>query len=264
MQLHHVRRGRGEPLLLIQGLSGSHAAWGEPLLEALQDDFDLVYYDHRGIGFSPAVDQPFTLADLADDATALLDELGLQDVHVLGISMGGMVAQHLALRHPERLRTLALGCTACGGPGSVLTSPRVVRRLMVGMQSGDKDVALRSSFDVNVAPALQDDEHFAAFRAMSLQAPASMSTIMLQVQAIVEHDVQARLAEVRAPTLVLHGTEDQMLPAENAPIIAQRIPGARLELFEGAGHLFYWEQPERTAGLLRDHMLAPRTARADG
>jgi pimeloyl-ACP methyl ester carboxylesterase len=178
--------------------------------------------------------------------------------------MGGMVAQHLALRHPERLRTLALGCTACGGPGSVLTPPRVIRRLMAGMQSGDKDTALRSSFDVNVGTASRDDEHFAAFRAMTLLAPAPMSTIMLQVQAIVEHDVQARLGEVGAPTLVLHGTEDQMLPVENAPIIAERIPGARLELFEGAGHLFYWEQPERTAELLREHMLGPRAARAEG
>ena len=91
MQLHHVHRGRGEPLLMIQGLSGSHAAWGEPLLEALQEDFDLLYYDHRGIGFSPAVARPFTLADLADDAVGLLDEVGLDDVHVLGSSMGGKV-----------------------------------------------------------------------------------------------------------------------------------------------------------------------------
>lgn len=250
-----MRRGRGEPLLLIQGLSGTHAAWGEPLLDALQDDFELVAYDHRGVGFSPAVDQPFSLADLADDAIGLLDELGLRDVHVLGISMGGMVAQHLVLRHPDRVRALALGCTACGGPGSVLTSPRVVRQLMVGMQSGDKDVAMRSSFDVNVAPSQQDDEHFAAFRAMALQAPAPMSTIMLQIQAIVEHDLQAQLGDVRAPTLVLHGTEDQMLPVENAALIADRVPGSRLELFEGAGHLFYWEQPERTAELLREHLL---------
>src|ERR1700759_409163 len=98
--------GGGEPLLLIQGMSGTHLAWGGPLMEELDADFDVVVFDHRGIGRSDPVSDPFTIADLARDAVGLLDQLGWDDAHVMGISMGGMVAQELALSVPERIRTL--------------------------------------------------------------------------------------------------------------------------------------------------------------
>ena len=118
--IHYVRRGEGEPLLLIQGMSGNHLAWGEPFLGDLERDFDLVAYDHRGVGHSSAVTDPFSINDMADDAAALIDALGWESAHVVGISMGGMVAQELALRHPDRIRTLTLGCTYCGGEGAAL------------------------------------------------------------------------------------------------------------------------------------------------
>src|SRR6476619_55763 len=97
MKLHHIRRGAGEPLLLIQGMSGNHEHWGERLLELLERDFDVIAYDHRGVGWSPGIEKSFTIAELADDAAALLARLGVDRAHVLGISMGGMVAQELAL-----------------------------------------------------------------------------------------------------------------------------------------------------------------------
>src|SRR4051794_30472147 len=102
--LNYVRRGAGEPVLLIQGMSGNHLSWGEPFLRELERDFDVVAYDHRGVGRSSRVTDPFTIVDLAEDAAALLDTLGWETAHVLGISMGGMVAQELALRHPQRIR----------------------------------------------------------------------------------------------------------------------------------------------------------------
>src|SRR5215210_6046555 len=129
-ELHYLRRGAGEPLLLIQGMSGTHVSWGEPFEAALQTEgLELLTYDHRGTGHSARVDAGFTIEQLADDAAGLLDVLGLERAHVLGISMGGMVAQELVLRHPERVRTLSLGCTYCGGPQGRLSSPEVSRRL---------------------------------------------------------------------------------------------------------------------------------------
>lgn len=251
--LHYVRRGTGEPLLLIQGMSGNHLHWGEPFLARLEGDFDLIAYDHRGIGHSSAVHEPFTLADLADDAAGLLAALDVADAHVVGISMGGMVGQELALRHPERVRTLTLGATYAGGENSALTDPATVQALTEALLSGDRDRAIRAGWEVNVSERYgADPEAFAAFAAVAEQLPAALPILMQQMQAIAGHDTSARLERIAVPTLVVHGTEDRMLPVANAHAIAARVPGARLELLDGVGHLFFWEAPERSAELVRE------------
>jgi 3-oxoadipate enol-lactonase len=256
-RLFHQRSGRGsEPLLLIQGMSGTHLAWGEPFLEALADDFDVVAYDHRGVGRSDPVSEPFTIAELAADAAGLLDALGWETAHVAGISMGGMVAQELALGHPDRLRSLTLGCTYCGGEGSSLIAPEDAGPLLEAMGSGNLDRVFAAMYEVNLSPAFRADEsNYADFTAMAGALPARQQTVQLQIQALYGHDTQARLAEIAAPTLVVHGTEDKMIPVANGELIASLIPGARLEIFDGVGHLFWWEQPERSAGLIRAHAL---------
>ena len=261
MELHFVRRGSGEPLLLIQGMSGTHMSWGDPFLEALEGSFDVVAYDHRGIGFSPPASTPFTIAELADDAAALMDRLGWDSAHVMGISMGGMVAQELALRHPQRIRTLTLGCTYCGGPGSSLAGPDVVQELGAAQMSGDRESAIQAGYRLNTSEAFRaDPANYDAFRDMALAAPAKIATIMLQMQAIAGHDTQSRLGQIELPTLVIHGTEDRMIPSANGELIASLIPGARLELLDGVGHVFWWEQPERSAELVREHALSSAAA----
>ena len=129
IELSYERAGSGPPLLMIMGMSGTALHWGEPFLDVLREDFETIVYDHRGVGRSSRMEEPFTIAQLAEDAAGLLDALELDSAHVLGISMGGMVAQELALAHPERIRTLTLGCTYCGGAGSSLTLRRWPRRL---------------------------------------------------------------------------------------------------------------------------------------
>ncbi len=256
-RLFHQRRGTGEPLLLIQGMSGTHLSWGEPFATDLERDFDVVAYDHRGIGRSDRIDNPFSIADLAEDAAGLLEALGWDTAHVLGISMGGMVAQELALRHPERIRTLALGCTYCGGPGSALAPQATLMKLSAGMMSGDRELAIRTGFEVNVSTAFAAQEGaYETFRAMAKSLPAPVPVIMLQMQAIAGHDTSARLPSLTVPTLVIHGDEDRMLPVANGRLIASLVPDARLEVLEGVGHMFWWEQPERSAELVRAHALA--------
>jgi 3-oxoadipate enol-lactonase len=257
--LYVERRGGGEPLLLIQGMTGHSLHWGEPFLAALERDFELVLYDHRGVGRSAPTSEPFTIADLAADALALLDGLGIERAHVLGISMGSMVAQELALAAPERVLTLTLGATYCGGPGSRFTDENVVNALAAAILSGDAARKIRAGWEFNVSPGFATaDGNFERFSEVAEQYPVALGMIIGQVQAIMGHDTSGRLAELRMPTLVVHGSADQMLVAANGELVAGLIPGARLELLDGVGHLFFWERPEHVAQLVREHVAAAR------
>jgi pimeloyl-ACP methyl ester carboxylesterase len=250
------RSGSGPPLFMIMGLSGTRHQWNEVFLAELRDGFELITYDHRGIGRSSPAEEPFTMADLARDAAALLDALQLESAHVLGISMGGMVAQELALARPELVRTLTLGCTYCGGAQSVRTSPEVLGRLAAGMASGVYEVAVRAMWEVNVSPAFAADRQmWERFLASGREHRVAREVIMLQFQAIAAHDTSERLGELALPALAIHGSVDQMVDVANGRLIASLIPGCGLEIMDGVGHLFFWEEPVRSAQLVREHAL---------
>lgn len=251
-KLFHVRRGSGEPLLLIMGMGGHHRMWHEPFLELLEADFDLVAFDHRGIGTSDRADAPFTTADLADDAVALLDEAGWSSAHVFGISMGGLVAQELALNHPDRVRTLTLGCTLVGTRGDL--SAKGPQRFVEAGMTRDAEVAVRTGFEVNLSAGYAaDPARFEEFRERSLAVKVPIPVVMMQMQAVLSHDTAARLPSLAVPTLVMHGGADEMVLVGNGKQLASLIPRARLEIFEEAGHLFWWEDPDRAAALIREH-----------
>jgi pimeloyl-ACP methyl ester carboxylesterase len=204
------------------------------------------------------VTEAFSIAEMAADTVALLDALEIESAHALGISMGGMIAQELALAHPGRLRSLTLGCTYCGGPGSQLMDPADFQGLVEAMASGDRQRVYRAMYELNLSPGFRAEEsRFAEFTEMAEALPAARETIGLQVQAIAAHDTSGRLARIEAPTLVVHGTVDRVLGYPNGPLVASLIPGARLETLEGVGHMFWWEQPQRSAELIVEHALAP-------
>jgi pimeloyl-ACP methyl ester carboxylesterase len=256
IELSYDRAGDGPPLLLIMGMSGTKHHWGPRVLAELQRDFETIVYDHRDAGDSTRTGAPFTIADLARDAAELLGALEIESAHVMGISMGGMVAQELALGHPERVRALTLGCTYCGGPGSSLTSEETIGRLAEAMHSGDRRRAIRTAWEVNVSEAFAADEsEWERFLAAGMQYALPVPVIMEQMRAIAGHDTSARLGGLGAPTLIVHGTEDLMLPVQNARLIDGLIECSRLEILEGVGHMFFLEQPERTAELVREHAL---------
>ncbi|HTD09601.1 MAG TPA: alpha/beta hydrolase [Solirubrobacteraceae bacterium] len=254
IELDYERTGSGPPLLAIMGMSGTALHWGEPFLGPLREHFDVIAYDHRGVGASSRLEGELTTAQMAEDAAALLRALELDSAHVLGISMGGMIAQELALAHPDRIRTLTLGCTYCGGEGSALAAPEALQRLTEAMMSGDRTRALRAGWEINVSPAMAaDDEAYARFEAIAHRRAVSMPVIMAQMQACAAHNTNARLAELELPALVIHGTVDELLPVQNGRLIAARIPGSQLEILEDVGHLFFWERPELSAELIRTH-----------
>ncbi|HEX4668403.1 MAG TPA: alpha/beta hydrolase [Solirubrobacterales bacterium] len=256
-ELSYQRAGGGEPLLLIQGMSANHMAWGRPFSSLLERSFEVISFDNRGIGLSRPVTEAFSIAEMAADTAALLEALEIESAHVLGISMGGMIAQELALAHPEKLRSLALGCTYCGGEGSRLMDPADFQGLVEAMGSGDAQRVFRAMYELNLSPGFRAEEsHYAEFTEMAEALPAPRETIGLQIQAITAHDTSPRLSELTTPTLVIHGTVDRVLGYPNGPLIASLIPGARLETLEDVGHMFWWEQPERAAELVRQHALA--------
>ncbi|HJQ41995.1 MAG TPA: alpha/beta hydrolase [Jatrophihabitantaceae bacterium] len=251
--LHYLRQGNGAPLLLIMGMAGHSRMWDAPLLDALATDYDVVAFDHRGIGDSTDVPGDFAIADLADDAAALLDVLGWDDAHVIGFSLGGMVAQELALKHPDRVRTLVLASTFAGGEGLDLSAPGPLE-MFQAMQTGDLDTAIRAGFAANLSPKyVADDGNYQHFKATTQSVALGAPVVMRQARATMTHDTSGRLGELTVPTLILHGTDDRMISYRNALVLKQLLPDARLHTFEGAPHLFWWEHLDETLEQIRAH-----------
>lgn len=256
-ELHYLRAGEGEPLLLIQGMSATHLAWGRPFLDELERSFETIVFDNRGMGLSGQAELPFTIADLAADTVGLLDALELKSAHVVGISMGGMIAQELALAHPERIRTLTIGASYCGGPEATLMAPEDLQMLGAAFASGDRDQVFRAMWEINLSPGFrEDDSRYAAFTEMAAALASPQPVIMQQMRACALHDTHDRLGQIDLPTLVIHGDVDRLLGYSNGRQIASLVPGARLETLPGVGHMFWWEQPRRSAELIREHALA--------
>lgn len=255
-ELHYLRAGEGEPMLLIQGMSATHLTWGRPFLEELERSFDTIVFDNRGMGLSGPAELPFTTADMAGDTVALLDALGIESAHVVGISMGGMIAQELALAHPERIRTLTLGATYCGGPEGSLMAPEDLQMLATAYASGEREQVFRAMWEINLSPTFRaDDSRFAPFAEMGSALPAPQPVVLQQMRACAEHKTSERLNRISVPTLVIHGDEDRLLGYNNGREIAALIP-APLETLEGVGHMLWWEQPQRSAELIGAHALA--------
>jgi pimeloyl-ACP methyl ester carboxylesterase len=255
-ELNYERAGNGEPMLLIQGMSANILAWGDAFRPRLEQGFDCIAFDNRGMGRSGNAELPFTIADLAGDAIGLLDALEVERAHVVGISMGGAIAQELALAHPGRVRTLTLGATFCGGPEGTLMAREDLQMLGAAYASGDPEQVFRAMYVINISPGHRAEEsNFEAFKVMAGRLPAPRPGGIQQMQACAEHDTSARLHELSMPTLVIHGTADRLIKVSNGELIARLIP-APIELLEDVGHMFWWERPERSAELVRGHALA--------
>jgi len=197
----------------------------------------VILFDNRGIGESDAPPGPYTAAELAADAAQVLDEAGVQRAHVLGTSLGGMVAQELALAAPERVERLVLACTTAGGQESFPMPEQTVKLLTSG-------ATLRQFVENALAPEPDAEvvERILRHREATAQPLEAWSA---QAAAGATFDALDRVAGIAAPTLILHGTEDAVVDSRNAAVLALRIPDARVELFPGCGHLFFWEERER-------------------
>jgi pimeloyl-ACP methyl ester carboxylesterase len=246
IDIYYEVHGTGPPLLLIMGLGANATAWEMQITE-LRRQFQVIAYDNRGAGRSDKPDEPYSMCQMADDAAGLLDALGIVSAHVFGMSMGGMIAQELVLRHPDRVRALILGGTMAGGPAAIMAGPQLMlqwARLATMPPAQAIEAGLTFLYSDEFLSQNRDRLVQRALETMHLMAPPY--ALRRQVMAIIGFNTHSRLRNIRAAALILTGTADKIVPAENSRALAARIPSARLIEFPGAGHGFLVEKAHET------------------
>jgi len=241
-----------ETVVFVEGLGYGRWMWRWQR-ERLVEEYRVVTWDNRGTGDSDAPPGPYSIAEMAADLDAVLADAGVDAAHVVGASMGGMVAQQYALDH-DRAASLALLCTSPGGDDAVPTPPETQERMFDVPEGADERETIRH----RMAPALSDefvadnDDLIADVVDWRLASDADDAAREAQAAAVAAFDPDGRLGEVDVPALVAHGTADRVLPVENARLLAERLPDAELELFDDGPHLFFVER----ADAVNDRLLA--------
>ena len=247
--------GEGPPLLLIGGLGFGRWAWFRQV-PAFSRHFKTIVFDVRG-----ERDLRGGVADLVSDVVTLLEHLRVKKAHVLGTSLGGFVAQELALERPDLVDRLVLVCTSYGRGGPETMSPWALAD-MIGLPSLNSEKAVRQGLEAATSDAYRAErsEEFEQIVRWRLADSPSLSTYYEQVRAGARFDVSRDVGRITSPTLVIHGSEDQYVPAANAVALAEAIPGSRLHVLEDAGHLVFIE---RYADVNREVVtfLKPRRSR---
>ena len=248
---HYERTGTGPPVLLVMGLGMTATGWWRTV-PVLADRFEVIAFDNRGVGRSDRPEGPYAADDMADDAAAVLDAAGHESAHVYGISLGGMIAQIVALRHPRRVRSLVLGATTPGGEHGVPADPPTLAFFQRRAEMTAEE-AVWASVPFNYGPSTRRDQagRVGEDIVQRLRFPIEPDPYRAQLAAALGHDAHDRLDEIEVPTLIVHGEEDRIVPAANARVLAARIAGARLELWPGAGHLYFTDEPRADEGVKR-------------
>lgn len=252
VRIYWEEEGSGDPLLLIMGLSFSLAMW-EELRPFFAQRFRTILLDNRCIGKSDSPLPPFTIGDMADDAVAVLDAAAVQQAHIFGISMGGMISQELAARHPERVKRLILGCTHCAGTQAVLAKLDALLPLTSPFLS--RAARLRRAIPILYDPHTPSERIERDIDLIRRNQPRVRGYLQ-QLAAIGRWRLQGKPGQIHSPALVIHGATDRLVPPENAAIVASQIPGAKVALLERAGHIFPTDQPERTRHELMEFLAA--------
>lgn len=238
--------GEGEPLLMIMGFGMPGAAW-TPTLPFFAG-FKCIYFDNRGTGNSDKPGGPYTIPEMADDASNLMRAIGVEKARVYGISMGGMIAQELALRHPEQVVKLVLGCTTAGGVSAVRPSDEAVQKLLEGSKQMAADPA--GAMDT-IMPLLMPPDFVTAhpeikqmmLMGMQMAPPTPPETAERALAGIMMFDAYDRLSQITCPVLIVHGEKDVLMPPGNAAILKQGIPHAEVFMIPEGGHLFAVADP---------------------
>jgi len=243
--------GSGEPLLMIHGLG--YARWGwEPLVPFLADHFTVITFDNRGIGESSVPPGPYSAGTMSTDALAVLTAAGFERAFVAGSSLGGMIAQEVAIGSPERVEKLVLLSTT---PGASMgyPMPAVTVDLIANAATMAPEEALSRFVENALGPEPDRSvvERILHHRTSNPQDPAGWAA---QAAAGTTYDGGDRLKRIKCPTLAISGTADKVIDCRNSELLAELIPDAALHLVEGGGHLVFWEHPGEVAEQMIGHL----------
>ncbi|NOZ85534.1 MAG: alpha/beta hydrolase [Deltaproteobacteria bacterium] len=259
--LHYEIKGeKGEPLLMLRGLSRSLDYW-MGLDEILSQRFRVIVMDNRGVGRSSKPTGLWSIEEMADDTAAVIGASGLAPVCLFGMSLGGMVAQETVLRHPLLVSRLILACTTPGPKKGYRPLPSAVAGLILAgllPLSISNEIVTRLTLSDEFRK--QDESVGHSWLELGRKGPVSRISVFKQMLAVLGHDTGDRLGQINAPTLVMTGTADSIIDSRNSELMAELIPGAKLEYIHGAGHDFPAELPKLTADLIKDFCTSTRNA----
>jgi 3-oxoadipate enol-lactonase len=242
--MFYVEAGAGDPLVLVMGFGGDHLAWGLQI-PAFAAKYRVIAFDNRGVGQSDAPDVPYSTAMMADDTVGLMDALGIEGAHVCGVSMGGMIAQEVALRHPPRVRTLQLHATLARPDAYLRALVEGWRKVRIAL---GREEALRVLALWLFAPGTYEERpefvELVLQNAIANPYPQPLHGYLHQGDAVLGHDTLARLDRLRCPTLVSVADQDILVPPRFSHAIAQLVAGAEFKTLADAGHAYMWEKPE--------------------
>ena len=265
VQLHYLVFGSdaAPPLLLIHGLGRPASHWGD-LCEVLAPHFRVIAIDNRGVGRSSTPLPPYTTRQMAEDALAVLRAARVDSAHVFGVSLGGMIAQELALLAPARVRRLVLGCTrASRSAGASMSLSAMAAFAVAGALTPDLAMARIAPFILSSDFIKTRPEVLEAWQRTALDDPPRRLGMCGQIAAALTHDSRQRLSRIRHSTLVLTGDADRLISPECSRFLQRAVPGAELEVLPGAGHEFPVEAPEATTRALRRFLLNETETTAD-
>ena len=246
VELAYDLQGSGAPLVMIHGAQGDQSMFSD-LAPAFAHQFRVLTFDQRGSGLSEKPDMEYSMAMLADDTAALMEHVGFASAHVIGVSMGGMIAQEFALRHPRKVRALVLGCTTPGGPKAVrLGGEALTNAYSTQPMSAEERGKALAEAAFTKGYIEQHPEIIPTMIEARRQRPLDPVALAHRMKAAYAHDTYDRLSQITCPTLVITGKDDVLISWENSRILAERVPSAKLVLLEPAGHCFWLEQPEQS------------------
>jgi len=257
LDVYYESEGEGDPVVLVGGITSTLELWWAQR-PALAREFRVILPDNRGSGRTriPHDDGVRELERFAGDVLGLLDALGLERVHLVGASMGGMIAQQFAIQSPERLRSLAILCSRCGGAVSIPAAREVAEMMQRGASSEASEGEARRGLEALFHPRTfrESPEVIERFLANRRAHPHTPVELARRNQGIALWDVSDLIRHIDVPTLVMTGDADRLVPPENSDSIAERIPGAELVWVADAGHLFFQERPAATNAALLDFL----------